>query len=191
MKIHQTRVDMINDIIIENSICAELGVLLGEFSSEFLKCSPRKLFLVDIWPEDKIISGDQNGNNLKEYISGIQLYDYVRSKFMVNPNVEIVKSNSQEFLLKSPNNYFDFVYIDTSHNFDDSLNELEISLQKTKKGGFICGHDYAVNAAKCKNIELCNSFGVREAVNLFCSKYNLKITHLALDGCISFGILNE
>ena len=102
---------MINDIIIENSICAELGVLLGEFSSEILKCSPRKLFLVDIWPEDKIISGDQNGNNLKEYISGIQLYDYVRSKFMVNPNVEIVKSNSQEFLLKSPNNYFDFVCI--------------------------------------------------------------------------------
>ena len=45
-----------------------------------------------------------------------------------------------------------------------------------------------IEATKCDNYDFCNSFGVRDAVNEFCGKYNLSINFLALDGCLSFGI---
>tara|TARA_B100001971_G_C18086864_1_gene481402 strand:+ start:57 stop:386 length:330 start_codon:yes stop_codon:yes gene_type:complete len=83
---------------------------------------------------------------------------------------------------------FDFIYIDTTHDYQNTLKELEMAFKKTNKRGYISGHDFGVNVAKCDNYDFCNSFGVRDAVNEFCGKYNLSINFLALDGCLSFGI---
>ena len=105
-----------------------------------------------------------------------------------NNNVEIYRSLSTDFLVNYHGENFDFIYIDTTHDYQNTLKELEMAFKKTNKRGYISGHDFGVNVAKCDNYDFCNSFGVRDAVNEFCGKYNLSINFLALDGCLSFGI---
>lgn len=84
-----------------------------------------------------------------------------------------------------PNDYFDIIYIDGDHSYDGVTNDLKESLRIIKNGGIICGHDYEMNTEKTQNYY---EFGVKQAVDEFCVKNNLKITHKAYDGCISFGI---
>jgi hypothetical protein len=187
MKIYQSRIEMIKDLIKESFVCGEFGVLLGDFSSEILSLNPQKLFLIDAWGNN-IISGDHNGNNIKEYPKGNDLLEFVRHKFHKNNNVEIYRSLSTDFLVNYHGENFDFIYIDTTHDYQNTLKELEMAFKKTNKRGYISGHDFGVNVAKCDNYDFCNSFGVRDAVNEFCGKYNLSINFLALDGCLSFGI---
>ena len=179
---------MISNIVKESFVCAELGVLLGEFSSEILSLNPRKLFLVDTWVGGSVISGNHDGNDIKEYSDGNLLYELVRSKFQSHLNVTIQRCRSTDFLLNYSGDNFDFVYIDTTHDYMNTFKELELALMKTKKGGYLCGHDFAVNEAKCDNYDFCNSFEVRDAVNDFCKKNNQTIDSIALDGCLSFGI---
>jgi hypothetical protein len=84
------------------------------------------------------------------------------------------------------NNYFDFIYIDTTHTYEQTLNELEISFLKCKVGGYVRGHDLDINVDRCVNPPY--SFQVDKAVYEFCTKYSQKIYAISLDGCISFAI---
>ena len=77
MKIYQTRIELINELVDQNYVCAELGVLLGDFSESILKLSPKKLYLIDTWEEGKIIRADQDGNNFREYKDGSQIFKIV------------------------------------------------------------------------------------------------------------------
>jgi len=55
-----------------------------------------------------------------------------------------------------------------------------LARKKVKPGGIISGHDYAFNFLP-----------VMRAVNDFISQNNLKIDFITLDGCPSFGIINN
>ena len=106
---------MIKDLIKESFVCGEFGVLLGDFSSEILSLNPQKLFLIDAWGNN-IISGDHNGNDIKEYPKGDDLLEFVRHKFQKDNNVEIYRSLSTDFLINYHGENFDFIYIDTTHD---------------------------------------------------------------------------
>ena len=41
-----------------------------------------------------------------------------------------------------PNEYFDWIYIDASHRYEDVLNDLEMARLKVKLDGLILGDDY-------------------------------------------------
>lgn len=47
------------------------------------------------------------------------------------------------------------------------------------------GHDYEMNMIKAQNTY---TFGVKQAVDEFCIKYNQKITAKGNYGCVSYGI---
>jgi hypothetical protein len=51
------------------------------------------------------------------------------------------------------------------------MQDLENWWPKVKKDGYLTGHDYEVYEIK--------RFGVFDAVNLFCKKYNLQIAYLS------------
>ena len=89
MLIFNNRIDMITSIIKDNLIIAEIGVLNGDFSKEFLKLNPSILYLVDIW-SGIINSGDENGNIIKEW-NLKECYNNVKNKFNKNSNVKIIK----------------------------------------------------------------------------------------------------
>jgi hypothetical protein len=162
----------------------EIGVFNGEFSEILLNgFKPYMLYLIDSYEGDTIVSGDKNGNNVMEYNSH-ELKTNVLQKFSSKENVILLHSRST-ILQSFPDNSMDLIYIDGDHTFDGVLLDLNMSYQKIKPGGWICGHDYDINTEKCNTYY---DFGIKKAVSLFCFNNCLKINILCNDGCISYAI---
>lgn len=172
--------DEINLLLKPNSVGCELGVFEGEFSEILLSEDKfSKLYLVDLF--DGIVeSGDKSGNNIKSKNS-LDLLNSVLNKFVNKQCVEIVKKDSVSFLESFPDNYFDFIYIDTSHQYEHTKRELNTSLRKIKKDGIIAGHDY--NRYRFD--------GVVRAVDEFSKENNLKLNLTCLDTLETFYFINE
>jgi hypothetical protein len=176
MKSIKTRTDLLN-FLPKKLIIAELGVFEGTFSKEiFSICDPSKLFLVDLF-DGVHRSGDKDGINFKTIDLG-QSFISLQS-FFSGKEVEIIKSNTEAFLSSLEDEYLDAVYIDADHSYNAVLRDLNMSLKKVKKHGFICGHDYV------KNTE------AEQAVNDFCSTNYLNINIVTEDGCPSFCIIKN
>ena len=160
-----------------NSIVAEIGVDKGDFTKIIIDtCSPKKIHLIDSWsstryPEEK--------------------YKFVRNRFNVEISKNIVELNrgfSTSILENFPDNYFDWVYLDTDHGFEVTYSELLILHKKVKSGGIISGHDY------CRYSSNGNSrFGVIEAVNKFCVLYHYSFKFLTMETHrhLSFAIIKD
>jgi len=175
----KTRLDLIT-ILPKNMKIVEIGVFKGDFSKLiFQNMKPSELILVDIF-EGYMGSGDKDGDNM-EYVSLEDEYNKIKNYFNKNNNVKIIKSKSNDFLLSIENESLDMVYIDASHEYEDVVIDLEISYEKVRKGGFICGHDYVSPRFE----------GVVRAVDEFCEKKKLKIEYLAMDGCPSYCIIKK
>lgn len=183
----ETRQDMIRALIPPNGTLVEVGVFEGVFSESLLGLRPRHLYLVDPWVENqKVGSGDVDGNNYKEYANMGELYTAVKHKYEYNPHVSIIRKMSHEFLTKLKDNSIDAIYLDGDHSYESVKNDLELSWPKVKRFGWIMGHDYEMNMKKAKTAY---NFGVKRAVDEFCEKHNLRIFAKGLDGCVSYAIL--
>lgn len=143
----------ITNLLPYNSIGCELGVFEGNFSKELYSSGKfDRLYLVDIFSGHACNFG-------KHYIDASVLHDMVKAKFLKCPEIEVVQQDSIAFL-KTTDIKFDFIYIDTVHSYEHLSQELLLSRDVIKKGGYICGHDY------------CNEFeGVIRAVREFCELY--------------------
>jgi hypothetical protein len=169
---------------IKNPIILEIGVFQGEFLEYiFTECSAAKIDAVDLF-EGIECSADVDGNNLiycdigKSYLGLLDKYHRIK-------NINIFKSDSISFLMKQENEKYDIIYIDADHSFQAVKNDLKNSYDKIKNGGYLMGHDYAINLKRTKSLR---KFGVKKAVDHFCKKYNQEILAYALDGYISFCI---
>ena len=163
-KLITTREELLR-ILPQNGIVAELGVDEGGFSELILNiCNPHKLHLVDFW-------GSQRYNQNKK--------KHVENKFKSQINSGLVEINlgySTEVWKKFKDNYFDWIYIDTDHSYQTTINELETWNSKVKDNGIIAGHDYII-----RNWNGMVRYGVIEAVYEFCSKYNWEILYLTME----------
>ena len=56
--------------------------------------------------------------------------------------IQIIKNDSISESIKHPDNYFDIVYIDASHDYLSVLQDIIAWLPKVKIGGYIAGDDY-------------------------------------------------
>lgn len=182
MLIFDTRIEMIKSLLKPNMVGAEIGVLNGEFAEELHKLNPYKLHLVDFW-SGEVLSGDVDGNNLKVWNLD-ECYNNVEKRLNKFPNVVLHKCSSTEFLSNVRDELFDFVYLDTTHGYEDTLQEIQCAWPKIKPGGYLMGHDFEFTN-KCHNTW---NFGVDRAVYKFCGDNNKKIVALACDGCMSFAI---
>jgi hypothetical protein len=168
----QTR-ENIFKVLPKNSICAELGVFKGEFSEAILEYSkPKEAHFIDVWwsmfGETYPNWGDYTDfGNLKtrdahnEAVTKIQSY----------PGNNIIHVGSDlDYLVSLPDAYFDWVYIDSSHDYEHTHKELKILLIKIKKGGIICGHDWLDD-------EKHPHYGVKKAVVEFCRDNNWELIY--------------
>ena len=83
---------------------------------------------------------------------------------------------STEVVKDFNDNYFDLVYIDTSHSYKTTIEELELYSEKVKIDGVIAGHDYILG-----NWNGMIRYGVIEAVHEFCVKHNWEIMYLTTE----------
>jgi hypothetical protein len=147
---------------------AELGVAEGNFAESILTITdPDELYLIDTW----------NSPTYDE-----SLLRSVKNKFkeeIDNDTVKIMRDWSVVALEENfDDGFFDWVYIDTTHTFEQTKAELEVSRKKVKQNGIISGHDY------------CMVNGVIPAVHNFCNEYDWKIIYMTFetDGRSSFAL---
>jgi len=178
MKIIETRNELMTHFSKE-MVVGELGVFKGEFSEVLYNTlKPKELYLVDIW-KGQFGSGDKDGKNHTVVDDMEVVYNGLKEKYAPTPEVKLVRSDTQTFLLKCPNNSFDLIYVDADHTYQAVLNDLQLSFLKVKHGKFLTGHDYIQGGE------------VYAAVNNFCYVYQQKISAITKDGCPSFVIQVE
>ena len=153
------------ELLPKDGVVAELGVATGCFSSDILKYNkPKQLHLIDIWGSDRYNEG---------------LLDNIKKMFsqeISSEEVRIHRKLSHHAALDFPDEFFDWVYIDTTHSYTQTKLELELYAPKIKPGGIIAGHDYLMG-----NWEKSFKYGVIEAVHEFCTIHNYEFKYLTMD----------
>jgi len=138
----KTRIDLLFDLQSKygyRTTGAELGVFEGEFSAQIQAIlRPKALHLVDLF-EGTIISGDCNGQNL-HHADMRKMYDTLTEKFWA---AQVHRQDAEQWLLAQPQHSLDWVYIDTSHEYEPTRAELEAALHAVRPGGTIAGHDFS------------------------------------------------
>lgn len=182
----ECRNDMIKALVPVGGVIAEIGVFEGEFSRVLYDTvKPSRMYLVDIWEDGAVSSGDVNGNHVRT-INGKDAYEKVLQSFDKEKTVLVLREPSATFLSQVQDDSLDMVYIDADHSYKGVLSDLRKSLHKVVPGGWIMGHDYSINKQKCKSYY---DFGVKRAVTEFLNENpGLKLHAIANDGCTSFAI---
>jgi len=142
------RADMLIRFLPRNSIGAEIGVFRGEFSATIIRAiEPRELYLVDPWD----IAYGAHYPNWGDYTergaltTARALAETVsRTTSAAKTKVIIVKDFSLSWLAKAPDAYFDWIYLDSTHAYDDTRQELALCARKVKREGILCGHDFEI-----------------------------------------------
>lgn len=159
-----TRQEMLK-LLPQGGVVAELGVDHGEFSTDILSLNkPAKLHLVDYWGSTRY---NQQKRQDVENMFGEQIEA---------GSIEINYGLSLEVSKNYPENYFDWVYIDTGHDYELTRDELEEYSKKLKPGGYLAGHDFT----RWNRLGF-SRFGVVEAVSEFCVKNGWELVYLTLE----------
>lgn len=164
-----TREDFLKEakeMIPKESTVAEIGVLHGDFSKLVLDIiAPKYLVLIDPFVTDN--ENVYNSGHPTSY-STEEDYVWVLAKFykeIKSGNVLVLKQFSYEAIKYYSDHFFNMIYIDASHLYEDVKRDLNDWVPKLKSGGVISGHDY---------IDI-SDFGVVQAVNEFCAEHNFEM----------------
>lgn len=109
-----------------------VGCEIGSFSgvsSRLISSYIKELYCIDLWgayPEVPAV----------HMARAEQIFDENKPE-----NIIKVKKDSS-CLSEFEDGFFDFIYIDGWHKYQQVKNEIELALKKIKKGGIIAGHDY-------------------------------------------------
>jgi hypothetical protein len=146
--LQKERAEMLTRFLPRNSVGAEIGVFRGEFSATIIRAiEPRELYLVDPWD----IAYGANYPNWGDYTEHGALTTarafaetISRTTSGRKTKVSVVKDFSAAWLATMPDGYFDWIYLDSTHTYDDTRQELALSARKVKPEGVICGHDFEI-----------------------------------------------
>jgi SAM-dependent methyltransferase len=156
----------------KNGVGAELGVFWGHFSEVIMEhFQPRKLYLVDAWDlkfgETFPNWGDGHNTDHGRLTTAQAIHDIREAMKPYGDRVEIRRQFVKDFLSELPDSHFDWVYLDTSHSYRDTRDELRNIWPKLKPGGMLLGDDYHQGA------ELHS--GLRKAVDEFVEETGIKL----------------
>lgn len=166
--------------------CLEVGVFAGDFAMEIEAiCEPSRLHLVDAYAGD-VFSCDAHGGNPRRFV-GDDLHAEVRSAACFH-RWTLHRGLSSDVLPAFAPASFELVYIDADHSEAGCSADLQAAWRLVRPGGWIAGHDYSVNAARCVDASHYAGFGVKAAVDAFCKTHGVTITAMAMDGYTSYAI---
>jgi len=148
----------------QQGVVAEVGAAFGDFTREIVsRNNPRRLHLIDAWDSPRYEGGLRQ---IRETFA-----DQIAAEAII-----IDRGLSVNELPKYPDGYFDWVYIDTDHSYQTTLQDLRISAAKVKRDGFIAGHDYCSG-----NVIRPWPYGVIEACHQFCIEEGWRYAFLTLE----------
>lgn len=176
------------DQLPRDAIGAEIGVHLGDFSAQLLAAtSPRELHLIDPW-EYHTGSTYKNawyGGAAQQGQAELDSrHDRVLDRFADNiasGQVTVHRRYSTDALALFPDDYFDWVYIDGNHLYEYVKQDIALSIQKVRPGGYITGDDYTEGGWW--------QGGVKKAVDEFTGSDSLQLVHIR-NGQFVFRVAN-
>ena len=173
------RVDFLK-ILPKDSIGVELGVFQGHFSIEIINnVNPKLLWLIDPWwllgtyQEGEPLGRPTEWKNKGDYSivnDFTNLVNHIKDPLLAK-RVMIKIEHDLEALPSFDDNYFDWAYIDSSHEYEHTKKELEILQYKVKDNGFILGHDWQPDPNH-------RHHGVSKAVNEFINESSYELIYL-------------
>ena len=125
-------------------IAAEMGVERGLNADDMLSnINFDKLYLIDDYAPYTDYLGGFCPPDIQE-----KVYEqmYTNLKQHLNKIVFITRSSKQAVKL-FPDEFFDFVYIDGNHNYENVKEDIGLWLSKVKIGGVLGGHDFDLRNA--------------------------------------------
>lgn len=140
---------------------AEIGVQHGVFSKTILSQWPSgHLTLVDSW--------EHITNDLYHDLCNVSDEEHFRNMKITEQNLSsfpgrftMIKGYSNVVYSQFEDGYFDAVYLDANHKYENVYEDISLWIHKVKNNGFLCGHDYIDGNLPQGN------FGVKSAVKDF------------------------
>lgn len=157
-----------------DSVGMEIGAFKGEFSKLILKIiQPTEFHLIDVWwllygehyPDWGIYT---DYGNLKTKDAYQQTLNNING---FEDTCKVHVGNDLKIIYKFPDHYFDWVYIDSSHNYEHTINELFLLDSKLKENGLLTGHDWQPDVEHIHH-------GVYKAVVEFCEATTWRVIYL-------------
>lgn len=155
----ERRWKIIESYIPSGSCGAELGVFKGHLSAYFLKKNPEKLYLVDPWYRMTSYWSWLSGEDPSTLNALRQVLDKFEGEINAGTVVPVIDF-SFNFLKTVDPKSLDFIYLDTSHNYENTLKEIEAASLALKDDGLLLGDDWHYD-------EDHRHFGVTKAVTQF------------------------
>jgi hypothetical protein len=127
--------------IAPDGIGAEIGVQKGFFSHVLLhEFRPQRLHLLDPW----YLIGEEWSwaTTSKSTSKALRNVIFWFQKELTSKEIVLHIGFDEEVLAELPDNYFDWVYLDTSHTYEHTKRELELLHTKMKPSGMILGDDW-------------------------------------------------
>jgi hypothetical protein len=144
--------------VMKNPVVLEIGCDIGDTAFSYLECNPN-LILYSIDPYDDYV--DWNGKVLNDRQ---KLYQHVVDRFKpFGERFKLVRSTSDEAVSLFEDEFFDLIFIDGLHTYEQLSKDCDNYYSKLKTGSIFSGHDYTV-------ID-----GVNRAVNEFSQKLNKEV----------------
>jgi hypothetical protein len=162
-------------VLRKQAVCAELGVFRGEFSSMLLRAAkPREVHLVDAWwtlygkcyPD----WGRYTNHGRLTTAQAHAEVERLAQRFRAQSDIRIHVGDDVAYLDGLPDAHFDWIYIDSTHEYAHTARELEAARRKVKADGRICGHDWYDDEAHLHA-------GVRRAVTEFCARHGWNVVY--------------
>ena len=140
----EKRLRVLKPYLMENAVAGELGVLKGEFSQQILQSlKPARLHLVDPWYLQGLEWPWESGDRSTIHaLMGI-LKDFEQE--LTSGQVVLNIGYDQDVLAALPDAYFDWAYLDTTHEYAQTRIELQLLQRKVKASGVIAGDDWRPN----------------------------------------------
>jgi hypothetical protein len=151
---------------------AEIGVLTGYLSANFLeKWKGEKLYMIDAW---RIFRNPYDPNNIGNKYPLGDLSETFNRVYKYGSRATILRDFSLEASKIFKNEFFDFIYLDASHDYKSVCDDLDAWYPKIKAGGYFMGHDY-MDGVISGSPDMSTVFGVKKAVDEFALKHNVTI----------------
>jgi Methyltransferase domain len=135
------RIELLRRFIARHGTGAELGVHRGCFSLALLEAlAPTKLYLVDPW----YLHGKQWhwGKGDRSTMNALCRILHTMEDELVAGRLVLVIDDDLQALSKIPNDHLDWAYLDTTHQYEHTVKELDLLKVKVKAAGVIAGDDW-------------------------------------------------